>query len=299
VPPPHRSRKSPGAQPLTSQRDQYLALMREGMSNAAEAEAIAFWREITRLLLGAPETVWRGKEQVKGRQTSTGGGSSAAVTMDPLPASWLRRLADLPVLPDTRGTYRKPSELLRRTPATETLIDVEPFLDARFDTEATRALLDVLGVGAAPTGPHALLDRLRALSGVQDPPVVEVDKWYRRIDQLADACTTADLEEIRGAFRSERLTLADDDSWMTSSSIFVSSGDDDVPGAATVRRAVADLALWKKVGVADRPTADRALAWLRSLPSGGVLAADDARRVKALLGRYPGRVWDECAPGPT
>jgi IS30 family transposase len=34
VPPPHRSRKSPGAQPLTSKREQYLALMRQGMSNA-------------------------------------------------------------------------------------------------------------------------------------------------------------------------------------------------------------------------------------------------------------------------
>ncbi len=34
MPPPHRSRKSPGAQPLTSKREQYLALMRQGMSNA-------------------------------------------------------------------------------------------------------------------------------------------------------------------------------------------------------------------------------------------------------------------------
>ena len=258
-------------------------------------DEVVFWREIARLLLEGPESAWRGKERVKGRQTSTGGGSTAAVTMDLFPAAWVRRLARLPILPDTRGVYRKPSELLRRTPATETLIDVEPFVAARLDTESTRALLDVLGVGIAPTGPHALLDRLRALSGLQDPPVVEVDKWYRRIDQLADACSTADLEEVRGAFLSERLILADDGSWMTSSSVFVSSGGDDVPAAATVRRAVADLALWRKIGVADRPTADLALAWLSSLPSGVVLAADDARRVTALLGRYPFRVWEECA----
>ena len=34
MPPPHRSRKSPGAQPLTSKREQYLALVRQGMRNA-------------------------------------------------------------------------------------------------------------------------------------------------------------------------------------------------------------------------------------------------------------------------
>ena len=36
----HRSRKSPGAQPLTSQRDQYLALMRQGLSNAAASRIV-------------------------------------------------------------------------------------------------------------------------------------------------------------------------------------------------------------------------------------------------------------------
>ena len=40
MPPHHRSRKSPGAQPLTSHRDQYRALMREGMSNAAASRIV-------------------------------------------------------------------------------------------------------------------------------------------------------------------------------------------------------------------------------------------------------------------
>ncbi len=43
---PHRrSRKSPGAQPLTSQRDQYLALMRQGMSNAAASRVVGVNRK--------------------------------------------------------------------------------------------------------------------------------------------------------------------------------------------------------------------------------------------------------------
>ena len=45
MPPHHRSRKSPGAQPLTSQRDQYRALMREGMSNAAASRIVGVNRK--------------------------------------------------------------------------------------------------------------------------------------------------------------------------------------------------------------------------------------------------------------
>ncbi len=45
MPPLHRSRKSPGAQPLTAQRDQYLALMRQGMSNAAASRVVGVNRK--------------------------------------------------------------------------------------------------------------------------------------------------------------------------------------------------------------------------------------------------------------
>ena len=46
---PHRrSRKSPGARPLTSQRDQYLALMRQGMSNAAASHIVGLNRKTVR-----------------------------------------------------------------------------------------------------------------------------------------------------------------------------------------------------------------------------------------------------------
>jgi len=45
VPPHHRSPKSPGAQPLTSQHDQYRALMREGMGNAAASRIVGVNRK--------------------------------------------------------------------------------------------------------------------------------------------------------------------------------------------------------------------------------------------------------------
>ena len=43
--PNRRSQKSPGAQPLTSQRDQYRALMREGISNAAASRIVGVNRK--------------------------------------------------------------------------------------------------------------------------------------------------------------------------------------------------------------------------------------------------------------
>ena len=45
MPPPRRPRKSPGALPLTSQRDQYRALMRLGMSNAEACRVVGVNRK--------------------------------------------------------------------------------------------------------------------------------------------------------------------------------------------------------------------------------------------------------------
>ena len=45
MPPHHRSRKSPGAKPLTSERDQYRALMRQGLSNAAASRIVGVNRK--------------------------------------------------------------------------------------------------------------------------------------------------------------------------------------------------------------------------------------------------------------
>ena len=55
------------------------------------------------------------------------------------------------------------------------------------------------------------------------------------------------------------------------------------------------MALWRKIGVAERPTAERAIAWLKTLPLNESLPPDDLRRVKALLARHPARIWNECA----
>ena len=67
-----------------------------------------------------------------------------------------------------------------------------------------------------------------------------------------------------------------------------------MPDAEVVRTSVSHLALWSKIGVAERPTADPAIAWINGLPTDSVLGQEQARRVRSLLARHPVRVWEEC-----
>jgi hypothetical protein len=78
VPPPHRSRKSPGAQPLTSQRDQDRALMREGMSNAAASRIVGVNRKTAHR--------WR-----YGRSVTTRTGEVGTYPASPVPLTRCRR----------------------------------------------------------------------------------------------------------------------------------------------------------------------------------------------------------------
>jgi hypothetical protein len=121
-----------------------------------------------------------------------------------------------------------------------------------------------------------------------------VEKWYRRLDQLMDGCSTMDALAIKSAFRQEKLILAHDGGWGSTDSVFLLADEDDVPGAALIRTSVGDLSLWRRIGVPERPSADLALKWLADIPSGTSLAPDDGRRVRSLLSRYPLRIWEEC-----
>src|ERR1700730_17275298 len=111
---------------------------------------------------------------------------------------------------------------------------------------------------------------------------------------MVDTCSTADFQNVRQAFRSEKIILTQDGTWVSTPGVFLTSDEEDVPGGAIVRASVGDLTLWRKIGVEERPTADLAIQWLKDLSSGQPLSQQDARRVRALLVRHPARVWDEC-----
>jgi hypothetical protein len=251
------------------------------------------WARVMDRILAQRDTYWTRARSARLVQVATTGATKSVTTESALPA-WIVKFRSLACMRDTNGFVRKPAELLRRTSETEALLDVEPFIDRRFDSEANRSLLDLLGVRNTPTGPGRVLDMIRALSKAPKPPVQEVEKWYRRLDQLLDSCTTAEFQAVRTAFNDERLIFSHDNVWQTAEAVFIRSDEEDVPGAALVRASVSDLTLWRKVGVADRPTPELALAWLSGLPEGEALPADDIRRARSLLARFPERVWDEC-----
>ncbi|MGY4573737.1 sacsin N-terminal ATP-binding-like domain-containing protein [Bradyrhizobium sp. USDA 3256] len=251
------------------------------------------WAKVAGKILEQRDAYWSRTASARLSQVATTG-STRSVTSEPLLADWLLKLRAKPCLPDTRNMVQLPADLVRRTPETEALIDVEPFVHALLDRETTRPLLDLLGVRNTPSGPGRLLDRLRALAKSDKAPAHEVEKWYRRLDQMLDGCSTADAQNIRNAFKAEKLILAQDGTWVTSGGAFLAGDEEDVPGAAIIRASVLDLSLWRRIGVADRPSADLALQWLGTLVSRKALSADDARRVRTLLVRYPTRIWDEC-----
>jgi hypothetical protein len=253
----------------------------------------SLWGRLVSRILAQPEAYWSKAKSARIFQIATTG-SKRAITNELLVPTWILKLRDLPCLSDTRGFYRKPADLLRRTPETESLMDVELFIHGRLDTEATRPLLKLLGVRDMPTGPDRLLDCLRALAKASNPPAHEVEKWYRRLDQMIDTCSTNDFANIKKALREEKIVLTEDSSWSNGSGVFLSSDEEDVPGAAVIRASCRDLALWRKIGIADRPTADLVIQWLKELPSGKELSQEDSRRVHNLLKRHAVRIWDEC-----
>lgn len=252
-----------------------------------------FWGNLVERILAQPEKYWSKAKSAEVLQVATTG-NTKAIIYDPLLPTWILKLRDRPCLQDTRGFYRIPSVLLRRTQETESIMDVEPFIHGRLDTEAARPLLIMLGVRDKPTGPDRLIDFLRALAKAEKPPVHEVEKWYQRLDQMVDTCSTADFEKIKSAFWNEKIILTNDPGWTKASGVFLSSDENDAPGAAVVRDSVSDLSLWRKINIAERPTADLAIQWLKDLPTGKTLPQDDAKRVRSLLSRHPVRIWNEC-----
>lgn len=258
-------------------------------------EDASIWATIMERILSLSPPSWNQASSAKALQIATTGNTRRpdGCSEDLLP-SWILKFRELPCLPDSHGAYRKPDDLLRRTPETESVRDVEDFVHSRLDTEANRGLLGLLGVRDVPTGPDRLLNCLRALAKSETPPCSEVDKWYARLDQFSETCSTEDLGEIKTAFWEERLVLTESHGWSTASGVFLSVHEQDVPGAATVRSTVRDLSLWQRIEVPEHPTAELAIGWLQGLPSGEALGQADVGRVRALLARYPGRIWSEC-----
>jgi hypothetical protein len=260
--------------------------------NELSKEDPRIWGRVCERILAQPESYWSKAKSARIAQAATTG-RTLAIVNDP-PPSWILRLREVPCLPDTRGFYHRPGDLLLRSPETEPFMDVEPFVDARLDREKSRSLLTLLGVRDTPTGPDLLLNRLRALTKASQPPVAEVEKWYRRLDQLMETSSTSELSDIKDAFWKERIILTETGTWTSAGGAFLSTDEVEVPGAEVIRASVRHLALWRRLDVAERPTLELTIAWLNELSSGEALSQIDVRRVRAVLARDAARIWEEC-----
>ena len=252
-----------------------------------------FWGRLLTQICKQSISFWSGKTSATVRHFA-GNGHSRLITQDVICPGWLRRLRNLPCLPDTYGQPRQPAELLRRTRETESLLGVEPFVNSDLDNESTRPLLRLLGVGDKPTGPERLLERLQALATSSPPLVSEVQKWCHSLDQIFDRCSTDEVQAIKATFAKNRLILTEEDEWARTDEVFLSSNNYDLPGTVSVHPSLHKLALWRKIGVSDRPTVEMELEWLKGLETGQKLDPSQARRIRSLLSSYPRRVWDEC-----
>lgn len=265
---------------------------------------IAFWKEaakndpmvwarVATKILFAPSWYWENCQKAILRESNY---SHTRRLCDSVLAGWIVRLSSLPCLPDTQGTVHVPAEVYLRTPETEPLMGVEPFVRAELDTEATKPLLRLLGVRDTPAGLDKLLGRIRALAATPNPlPLLhEIIKWYGALDRVLARCDSRGLDEVREAFRDERLIITGSGEWGSTADVFQRAGEDDLPDVPVIHPSVQGLSIWVRLGVAERVSADLVLDWLCNLGSGHALEPATVRRVRSALQRYPERVWEKC-----
>lgn len=253
-----------------------------------------FWGDLTKRILGQPSWCWADYLTATPKFVAKMGNGTREVDDIRVPARWILHLQGLPCLEDAYGQVHHPGELLLRNAETEALIDVEPFVRADLDTTETRPLLLALGVRQTATDAEGLLNRLRALALVEDAPVVEVQKWYSHLDRLTEKLSTEQMEKVRTAFLEERLILTADGGWEASDSIFLGEDEGNLVGMPVIHPVGRSLSLWPRLGVADRPSIEAAMAWLKGLPVGDRLSSSQCRTLRAVLSSTGKRAWMEC-----
>jgi len=247
------------------------------------------WVKVARSIYRAWSPEW--EERVEARLRRGPQRSSAAIGCDDLPAVWLHRLRNLPCLPDRYNKPRIPSELMRLTPYTEPLLNIEPFLHPDFDNPANHRFLDYLGVRNTPTNVDGLLQRLRALAGLKEPPHTGLVDIYRAIDRVMFYLSSEQLTALKEIFNHDPLIRTEEGAWQTAANVF-QRNDENIPGVSVVIREVDDLQMWGRLGVLPQPTLELALDWLTRLKRRKRLGVHDRLKVTALMRRVPQQVWN-------
>lgn len=255
-------------------------------------ETLEIWASILEMVLLAPEHAWKGKVEAEIRHNGTEYFNTLACGT--IPSEWLLRFRSVPCLFDSTGQVHVPAELLIRTPDTEALIGIEPFVRADLDTERTKPLLRLLGVRDTPLGAEKILDRIRAHSTMPQPErfLTEIARLYQALDRVVSRSTPAHLQKISEVFSRDDLILTDSLEWVSSGEAAIfPEGDSPSPA---IHHEFRQLSFWPRIGVAERPAIEQTLEWLQSLEPGTKLEGASLRRVRTVLAREPRRVLEAC-----
>jgi hypothetical protein len=251
------------------------------------------WSGVVKGLLLDPLAEWKEALEVAVRQFSQQGMHSLLSCGTVRPA-WLVQLRGVACLKDVHGNPRTPPELLLRTPDTESLLNIEPFVEAELDDSPDKKrLLRLLGVRDSATSWEKVVERLRGLTKIKDTMRVLADvlRLYEALDRIAMRCSAEDLNELRAVFAAEALVLSNTLEWFSSGELSLHADpEDDSP---VVHSAAHGLALWLRVGVPERPALEKSLEWLKTLAAGTRLEGVSHRRATVALTRGGRRVWEE------
>jgi hypothetical protein len=253
----------------------------------------SFWAKLLARIFEQPASYWSQHLNATAYHVATTGSRQSLAVGNFLPA-WIVKLRSKACLQDTWGHFREPTDLLRRTADTESLLDVEPFVRAEHDVESLRPLLVKLGVRDTPSSPRRLVERLQALATIASPPIYEVQKWCHRIDSMLPKCSTQEFQDLKATFHNQKLILTSEGSWARAAEVFLNADEHLVPGSAIVHPDLRQLTIWQKIGVTDRPTVEVVMAWLAGLPRNERLPQDELRRIRELLPKHAHRIWNEC-----
>jgi len=252
------------------------------------------WSSVLRGMLGSPDVQWEDALTITVQQESSTTTSKSTLSCGRVLPAWLIQLRSVACLKDTHGNLRTPPELLLRTPDTESLLGIEPFVEAELDdTKDKKKLLRLLGVRDSATSWEKVLDRLRGLTRIKDPMRVMADvlRLYEALDRIAMRCSAEDMTKLRGIFAAEALVLSNSLAWLSSGELSLHADPED--NAPVVHSAAHALALWLRVGVPERPALEKSLEWLKTLPTGTPLEGVSYNRAKLAMTRGGRRVWEE------
>ncbi len=257
-------------------------------------------------MLSGPDMQWEDALTITVQQESSTTTSKSTLSCGRVLPAWLIQLRSVACLKDTHGNLRTPPELLLRTPETESLLNIEPFVEAELDDAPDKKrLLRLLGVRDSATSWEKVVDRLRGLTKIKDTMRVLADvlRLYEALDRIAMRCSTEDLNELRAVFAAEALVLSSSLEWFSSGELSLHANPEDefTRGTFSGSRAGALVTAWcagasglgEKPGMVKDAGCRNAAGWRSQTRVGG--ADSGGRRVWEELGHWLS--WTDVGSG--